>query len=66
MKDSSSLVEFKIAYGDIHVGLNWLILRPYICTFGKHLRINIRNRFVRFISTIMPVGRDYVRMPNTV
>ena len=35
---STSLVEFKIACGDI--GLNWLISRAYVRRFGNHARIS--------------------------
>ena len=51
VKDSNSLVEFKIACGNM--GLNWLISRDYIRKFGNHMRISIRNRFVRLFTQNM-------------
>ena len=39
VKASTSFVEFKIACGDI--GLNWLISRACVRTFGNHMRIRI-------------------------
>ena len=48
VKDCTSLVEFKIACAGI--GLNWLISGAYIHRFGNHMRISIRNRFVRLFT----------------
>ena len=48
VKDSISLAEFIIACSD--VGLNWLISRAYIHRFGDHIRISIRNGFVRLFT----------------
>ena len=52
VKQSTSLVEFKIACGDI--GLNWLISSAPIRRLGNHMRIIVRNRFVKFFT------REYV------
>ena len=48
VKDSTSLVEFKIVCGDI--GLNWLVLRACIHRLGNHMRINVKNNFARFLT----------------
>ena len=52
VKDSTSLVEFKIACGDI--GLNWLVSRACIRRLGNHMRINVREKFSRLLT------REYI------
>ena len=42
VKDSTPLVEFKIACGDI--GLNWLVSRACFRRLGNHMRINVREK----------------------
>ena len=56
VKDSNSLVEFITACGDM--GLNWLISSAYVRRFGIHIRISIRNIFVRLFTRNMQV--DYL------
>ena len=52
VKDSTSLVEFKIACGDI--GLNWLVSRACIRRLGNHMRINVKEKFSRLLT------REYI------
>ena len=52
VKESTSLVEFKIACGDI--GLNWLVSRACICRLGKHMRIHVKEKFARLLT------REYI------
>ena len=52
VKESTSLVEFKIACGDI--GLNWLVSRACIHRLGNHMRINVREKFSRLLT------REYI------
>ena len=52
VKASTSLVEFKIACGDI--GLNWLISREYVRRFGNHVRISVNSKVAKYCS------REYV------
>ena len=42
VKASTSLVEFKIACGDI--GLNWLISRACVRRFGNHMKISVAKQ----------------------
>ena len=51
-KNSTSLIEFKIACGDI--GLSLLISRAYIHIIGIHMRINVSNKLAVFLT------REYV------
>ena len=48
VKDSTSLVEFKIACGNI--GFNWVVLRTFICRLGNHLRMIMRNKLAKFFT----------------
>ena len=48
VKDSTSLVEFKIACGDI--GLNWLVSRAFIRRLGNHMRVSVNNKFVKLLT----------------
>ena len=52
VKDSTSLVEFKIACGDI--GLNWLVSRACIRRLGNHMRIHVKEKFSRLLT------REYI------
>ena len=52
VKDSTTLVEFKIACGDIV--LNWLVRRTIVRRLGNHTRIGVKDRFAKFF-------RNYVR-----
>ena len=53
VKASISLVEFKIACGD--VGLNWLVSRTVIRRIGNCIKIFVRNTLARVFTN------DYVR-----
>ena len=49
VKDSISLVEFKIACGDI--GLNWLVSRAFIRRVGNRIvRISVNKKLARFFN----------------
>ena len=52
VKDFTSLVEFKIACGDI--GLNWLVSRACICRLGNRMRINVKEKISRLLT------REYI------
>ena len=52
VKDYTSLVEFKIACGDI--GLNWLVSRACIRRLGNHMRIHVKEKFSRLLT------REYI------
>ena len=52
IKYSTSLIEFKIACGDI--GLNWLVSRASISRLGNHVRIIVSNKFAKLVT------REYV------
>ena len=45
MKDSTTLIECKIAGGDI--GLKWLVLGTIIRRLGNHMRIFVKDRFAK-------------------
>ena len=47
-KASPSLIEFKIACGDI--GLNLLISRAFVRRFGNHMRINVNSKFAKYFT----------------
>ena len=53
VKDSitCTLVEFKIACGDL--GLGWLVSRTVIRRFGNHMRILVKDRFAKVLRRIM-------------
>ena len=48
VKDSTSLVEFKIACAD--TGLNWHVSRACIRRLGNHMRINVKEKFSRLLT----------------
>ena len=48
VKNSTSLIEFKIAYGDI--GLNGLVLRVSIVRLGNHMRTIVSNKFAKLLT----------------
>ena len=52
VKDSTSLVEFGIACGDI--GLDWIVSRACIRRLGNHMRINVKEKFSRLLT------REYI------
>ena len=52
VKASTSLIEFKIACGNIE--LNWLILRACVYKFGNHMRISANSKFAKYFT------REYV------
>ena len=52
VKDSTTLIEFKIACGDI--GLKWLVSRTIIRRLGNHMRIFVKDRFAKVFT------RNYV------
>ena len=54
VKNSTSLIELKIAHGDI--GLNWLVLRAPIARLGNHMRIIVSNKFAKLLT------REYVHV----
>ena len=47
VRDSASIVEFKLACGDI--GLSWLVSRTFIKRIGRHIRININKTIARYL-----------------
>ena len=52
IKNSTSLIKFKIECGDS--GLNWLVLRASITTLRNHMRMNVSNKFAKLLT------REYV------
>ena len=42
--------EFKIACGDMYSGLNWLISRACIRTFGNHMKISVNNKPAKLLT----------------
>ena len=48
VKSSTSLIEFKIACGDI--GLNWLVSRARINKLGNHMKIIVSNKFAKLLT----------------
>ena len=52
VKATASLVEFKIACGDI--GLNRLTPRAFVSRFGNHIRISVNSKIANYFT------REYV------
>ena len=52
VKDSTTLIDFKIACGDI--GSKWLVSRTIVHRLGNHMRILVKDRFAKVFT------RNYV------